>query len=551
MLKKMRSLFCGFCFVVVISVSGDVKAAAGVAVFNVKDYGTTGKKDDNALPAIQKAIDACAAAGGGMVYLPPGEYTAGQIRLRSHVRFHLEAGATLFVSTDGSAFEKAHYAAAIYGEDLENISIEGRGTIDGQSEYEWRVSDFDDAYIRPNSLIMKALNLPLRRPFPKGFPAETIFPRMVLLIRCKDVRISGLTFIRSRSWNIHPYACERLVIDGVYIHSSLKEGVWADGIDPDGCKDVRISNSTVETGDDALVFYSSNAYGPPLPCENVTVTNCRLSSASSALKFVDGNLTAIRNVVVDNCVITGSNRGIAFMVFNKGYVSDVVLSNLTVETTAFDWYWWGEADPIHFNIKRISEVDPKNNPREKDPPIGAIRNVLIRNVIARGKGTSMINGHPESWLENVSLENVKLFLSADPAWPLQKAAHAMKFRWARDLKLKDVEVVWDKPQSEKWESALYLEEVQGVEVDGFAGRPAKPGTEIPAVVLDQVEDATIRNAKPREGTTLFLKVKGDKSRGIILHNNDLRRAKVPYRLENGARAEEVKAQNNFLSGKSR
>src|SRR4030095_14419696 len=156
------------------------------------------------------------------------------------------------------------------------------------------------------------------RPSPRGFPKETIYPRMVLLLRCKDVRISGLSFVRSRSWNIHPYACERLVIDGVYIHSSLKEGVWADGIDPDGCKDVRISNSTVETGDDALVFYSSDAYGPPQPCEDVTVTNCRLSSASSALKFVDGNLTSIRKVVIDNCIITSSNRGIAFMVFNKG-----------------------------------------------------------------------------------------------------------------------------------------------------------------------------------------------------------------------------------------
>lgn len=527
-----------------------LQASGGIAVFNVKDYGATGKKSDNALPAIQKAIDACAAAGGGMVYLPPGEYTSGQIRLRSHVRFHVEAGATIFATTDSSQYQKTHYAALIYGEDLENISLEGRGTLDGQSEYLWRLDDLDDAYIRSNSLMMKALGKPLMRPFPKGFPTETVFPRMVLLLRCKDVRISGLSFVRSRSWNIHPYACERLVIDGVYIHSSLKEGVWADGIDPDGCQDVRISNSTIETGDDALVFYSSDAYGPPRPCENITVTNCRLSSASSALKFVDGNLTAIRKVAVDNCLITSSNRGIAFMVFNKGYVSDVVLSNLTVETTAFDWYWWGEADPIHFNIKRLSELDPRH-PREKDPPMGAIRNVLMRNIIARGKGTSMINGHPESWLENINLENVKLFLSADPEWPLQKAVHAMKFRWARDVKLKDVEVIWDKPQSEKWGSALYLEDMRGVEIDGFTGRPARPGSEVPAVVLEQVEDAIIRNAKLREGTTVFVGVKGNKSRGIILHTNDLRQVKVPYRLENGAQTAEIKEVNNFTARKGR
>src|SRR5258705_6814260 len=151
---------------------------------------------------------------------------------------------------------------------------------------------------------MEATKKPLMRPFPSGFPKETVYPRMVLLLRCDDVRITGLKFLRSRSWTINPYACKRLVIDGVYIYSSQKEGVWADGIDPDGCQDVRISNSTIETGDDAIVFYSTDSYGPALPCENITVTNCRISSASSALKFCDGNRNAIRKVTVDNCVIT-------------------------------------------------------------------------------------------------------------------------------------------------------------------------------------------------------------------------------------------------------
>ena len=186
---------------------------------------------------------------------------------------------------------------------------------------------------------------------------EKIYPRMVLLLRCTDVRITGLKFLRSRSWTINPYACKRLVIDGVYIYSSQKDGVWADGIDPDGCQDVRISNSTVETGDDALVFYSADIWGPALPVENVTVTNCRLSSSSSAIKFCDGNSNAIRRVNIDNVVITNSNRGIAFMVFDGGIVEDVVISNLTIETRRFDWFWWGDGDPLHFNIKRRSEVD--------------------------------------------------------------------------------------------------------------------------------------------------------------------------------------------------
>ena len=522
-----------------------LQAAPREAIFNVKEYGATGKKSDNAQAAIQKAIEACASAGGGTVYLPPGEYTSGQLRLRSHVRLYIEAGATVYVSKDSSAFDKGQTAALLYGEDLQNISIEGRGLIDGQSEYEWRLDDLDDAYIRPNSLLMKTLGKPLMRPFPRGFPKETTYPRMVLLVRCKDVRIAGLSFIHSRSWNINPYACEHLVIDGVYISSSLKEGVWADGIDPDGCKDVHIANSTIETGDDAIVFYSSNVWGPALPCENITITNCRLSSASSALKFCDGNMNSIRKVTVDNCVITGSNRGIAFMVFDGGYVSDVVLSNLIIECTHFDWFWWGDGDPIHFNVRRRSEISPEL-PKEKEPPAGSIRNVLIRNVIARGKGSCLINGHPESWLEGISLENIKLFLSADPASPMEKAVHAMKFQYARNLKLKDVEVIWDKPESDKWKSALYLEDIKGLELEGFSGRQAKPGTEMPAVVLNQVEDVWVRNSKAAEGASIFLQILGDKSRGIYLLGNDLHRSKVPYRLESGVNSGELKTLSNIL-----
>ena len=115
--------------------------AAGTVVFNVKDYGATGKRSDDARAAIQKAIDACAAAGGGMVYLPPGEYISGTIHLRSHVRLHIEAGSRLIASPDPMAYDYGQIpskAALIYGEDLEDISIEGRGIVDGQAEYEWR-----------------------------------------------------------------------------------------------------------------------------------------------------------------------------------------------------------------------------------------------------------------------------------------------------------------------------------------------------------------------------------------------------------------------------
>src|SRR6202789_1093390 len=119
-------------------------------VFNVKDYGASGRKSDDARPALQQAIDACGKAGGGTVYVGPGEYTTGQLHLHSGVRLYLEAGATLFASLDGAQFDPSPKSALISGEDLHDIALEGRGTLDGQSSYFWRPNDFTDYYILSN-----------------------------------------------------------------------------------------------------------------------------------------------------------------------------------------------------------------------------------------------------------------------------------------------------------------------------------------------------------------------------------------------------------------
>lgn len=467
---------------------------SSLPVYNVMEYGATGKKYDDARPALQKAIEACAKSGGGTVYVPPGEYTSGQLRLRSGVRLYLEAGATLFASLDGRQFDAPPKSALLIGEDLHDIAIEGRGTIDGQASYEWQPNpnDFTDYLIRPNQLAMEATGKPLIRPFPSGFGKETVYPRLVLLLRCEGVRITGVKLMRSRSWTVNAYACKRLLIDGVHIYSSGKEGVWADGIDPDGCQDVRIANSTIETGDDAIVLWSANIWGPALPTENVTITNCRLSSASSALKFCDGNSNAVRRVAIDNVVITDSNRGLAFMVFDGGIVEDVVISNVEIQTRRFDWFWWGDGDPIHFNIKRRSEVDGVKRPNE--PPAGRIKNVSISNVIAHGAGTSSINGHPKSWLENVHFDNVRLFVSHDPSGPYEKTRTAIALQHARRFSMRDVEVRWEGAPSPTWQSTLTAGDVEDLQLESVELEPA-PGSTAAVVELTNAKSVTLASSR--------------------------------------------------------
>jgi len=479
-----------------------------------------------------------------MVYVPPGEYTSGTIHLRNHVRFHIEAGATLYASTNPAHYDRP---ALLYAEDAGNITMEGRGTVEGQAQYLWQKNADHYVDIEVNRIMAQrwadARGRKLMRPYPVS-PPNFELPHMVQLRRCKDVRIAGLSFLHSPSWTINPYGCERLVIDGVYIYTNPYEAVWADGIDPDGCKDVRIANCTIETGDDSIVFYSMNWYGPALPCENITITNCRLTSASAGLKFCDGNINCVRNVTVDNCVITGGNRGIAFMVYDGGYVENVVLSNLVVNCHRYDWFWWGDADPIYFTIQRRSESNHEPD-KPGEPPAGAIRHVILRNIIAHGQGTCFITGHPKSWLDDISLENIRLFISTDPQSPYDKSTHAMLFQYAKNLKLKDVEVNWEKPAWEKWESALSFEDVRDLRVEGFVGGPAKPQSDDAAVTLHKVQDATICSSRAQPAMKVFLRVKGPSSEKIYLVGNELHDTQTPFVVDAGVKEGTVKAFNNF------
>ncbi len=516
---------------------------SGAVIYNVRDYGATGKKADDATPSIQKALDACAAAGGGTVYLPPGEYTSGTLHLRSHVRFHVEGGATLFASKEPKAYDVSQSndsAALFYGIDLENISIEGRGTIDGQHEFMWipQPGDFERAY--GHLLMMKNLGKSLMRSFPVGFPDRQVYPHLVWLYHCKDVQISGLSFIKSPSWTYYLKECDRVVVDGVYLYTSLKDAVWCDGIDIDGCNDVHISNSRIETGDDCIAIFAAKR-----AAENITIVNCHFSSASAAIKFTEGVAVAARNVVIDNCVITDTNRGITLQIEAGGTIEDVVISNITMYLHRFDWFWAGDANPFNFMIGTPSEWNHEP-PKPTDPGPGLIRNVIIKNIIAHVQGSSRISGHSTRPLEGVTFEGIRLFISTDPNSPYDTAVHALKFQHAKNLKVKDVEVVWEKPALDKWQSALYFENVDGLELADFTGRQAWLERDVPAVVLDKVTGARLVNCLAAEGTTTFLEVSGKESRNIALLGNDLRQAKVAHRFENGADSKELKALSNLL-----
>jgi hypothetical protein len=166
--------------------------------------------------------------------------------------------------------------------------------------------------------------------------------------------------------------------------------------------------------------------------------------------------------------------------------------------------------------------------------------------MARGQGTCGINGHPDSWLENVAVENLELFVSTDPNAPYDKTTHAVNVRWARDFRLRDVTVRWEEPGSKSWRSALRVEDVRDLAVEGFRSRQAGKKDGAPAVALHNVREARIHRCRAMEGTGVFLGLSGRNTRDVRLSGSDLHSADEAWRVEDGAEAAELSQSDNRL-----
>ncbi len=430
-------------------------------MFNILDYGAVGDGQTNDAPAIQRAINACASAGGGTVLVPAGRtFLTGQITLLSHVNVYIESGARLMASLNAADYPDGVWLRAV---DAENIAITGLGTIDGQGT---RFMRRDDRYI---------YWLDRERDFR---------PRLIRFIACKNVTLRDITILDAPEWTIHPTGCQDVLIQGIRILNSLKVPN-CDGIDPDNCRNVRISDCYIEAGDDCIVLKSSKGYGP---CENITVTGCTLVSTSCALKIGTGPWTTIRDVVFDSCVIKKTNRGLGIQLRDAGDIENVVFSNMVIETRLFHDDWWGKAEPIH-----ISAVH-----RSPNAPIGHVRHVRFSNILCRGENGVFISGSPDSIIEDVVLDNVRIEINKTSTWPGGKhdrrppeddqhlyshPTAGVFIEYARDVTLRNVEVVWGDNRPDYFGPALECHNVQDLHVRDFKGESAHPDR-YPAIVRE-------------------------------------------------------------------
>ena len=451
-----------------IEPSGVVVAAnpSAAPVFNIRAFGAAGDRQTLDTAAIQRAIDACAAQGGGTVYFPTGGFLSGTIYLKSNVTLHLSAGAVLLGSTRIDDYPIKHL---IYAKDVANIAIEGRGAIDGQG----------DAFFDPE---MK----PLPRPSP-----------LIELWDSRGIAIDHITVRNAPAWTIHPKNCDDVKIRGVSLLNNLR-AINSDGIGLDSSRNVVISDCHIEAGDDCIVLKTTKrGDGPVQPTENVVVTNCVLVSAATALKLGTESHADFRHIVFSNCVIRNSRTGIALLAKDGGVMEDVRFSNI-VMTTAPKWgqgFEW----PIVVDIEK----------RTAESRLSRMRDVAFSDLTIYSKGRVMASGLPESVIEGLSFRNVTFRVGG---YETIKTAKKMRggsktvaegtpdygptpsafiFAHIRGLTLDGVSLRWpeaDPANPAPPRHAFYGDRLEQVVMTGFRGTASLPGTK--AVVIENSEDVS-------------------------------------------------------------
>ena len=376
-------------------------------LFNVVSFGAIGDGVAMETEAIQAAIDACHDAGGGILRVPAGDFQIGTIELKSNVTLSLDYGASLLGSTNKTDYRtegldnprEGGPHCLFYANGASNVTIEGLGVIDGRGTPE---------------------NFPRLR---SGGRNRGLRPRLLRMVNCDGLKFSGNTWKRPAFWGLHLIDCKNVEFDAVTIRFR-NNNYNNDGLDLDGCENVRIENCDIDSGDDAICLKSSKN-----PCRNIVVRGCRISSNTAPLKFGTSSHGGFIDVKVTNCYFYNSPMGaIKLQLVDGGRLENVEISRILMEDVGC---------PIFIRLGDRGKTFSRSNGEKAS--IGTLKNIRISDVTAtvtiedretatkagyknlkventpeitdkeKSKaGPIMITGIPGHYIENVTLENVRI-----------------------------------------------------------------------------------------------------------------------------------------------
>lgn len=503
--KLMIGLFVGMSFLAL---------PCQARIWNVRDSGAKGDKKHNDGPAIQRAIDACAEDGGGMVYVPSGDYLCGGLRLRSRVSLHLESGATLWVSANREDYP--HGNRFLYAEDQTNVTIEGRGTIHGTGQEDLQRKK-DDNRPRPE--------------FRVG---------ILRFIRCENVTIKDVTVRYSDSWTFDLEFCQKVYISGVSILNNYYR-VNADGIDPVSCRNVHISNCYIIAGDDCIVCKTREG----APCEDIVITNCTMSSIATAVKIGTESPADFRNIHMSNCVIRDSTVGIGMYIKDGATAERISFSNCSIETIR-------EPELARESLKNsVYPIFVDIEKRDPDSRVGRIRDLTFSDISILSDNGILIQGMSRPNIENLVLRNVtqrvdRPFDYSQHRKHVGGSTRATEDRRPTEFARQESYVtlaningltvdhlqIWIPEQvfEQFPRAALSLHNVAGADLSHIRRLSGQSPKTAPVLTLENCRDAFISNCKAPPQTDVFVNITGPQTERISLTANDLTQAKTPIHL---------------------
>ncbi|HEX9076586.1 MAG TPA: glycoside hydrolase family 28 protein [Anaerolineae bacterium] len=479
--------------------------------YSILDFGAIGDGSTLSTAAIQSALDTCRRAGGGTVLIPCGKFVTGALFLHDDITLYMDAGSVLLGSENPDDYPivdsrwegrgRQTYAPLITGSGLNRIAITGRGVIDGRGASWW----------------IKHRDKTLRYPR----------PRLISFVNCHNVLVEGVTLTNSPSWTINPILCENVTVDKVTILNP-PDSPNTDGINPDSCRNVHISNCHVDVGDDCIAIKSGIEVADRStlsPCENIAITNCTMVHGHGGVVIGSEMSGNVRHVVVSNCVFIGTDRGIRLKSRRGrgGIVEDVRVTNVSMEDVlcpfTMNLYY-------HIGVKGNKEVsDKRPHPVDKGTP--HFRGIHFSHITAHNAqyAAAFLYGLPEMPVENVSFDNVSVSLASnahpgepDMADDVEPMARAGFFaRNARGLRLCNVEVIGHSGP------ALRLLDVQDVEISASGTRT--PAANSPVIELINARGVFVHGSDAPPGTDTFLFVEGESTQAVALSGNNLVRAK--------------------------
>ena len=506
-------------------------------VYNVRAFGVVGNGIRKETDAIQQIIDQCALHGGGTVYFPAGTYLTGSLRLCSQLTLYLDAGATLLFSADFEDYPPVQtrwegvecygFSPLLYGKDLDNVSLFGRGTLDGQGSVWWKSfrECREQGKTGPATELerrLALLNAGYESTGSGGGGRETQFlrPPLVQLMNCRNVYLEGLTHQNSPFWNTHLVYCENVVIRNVTFKNPPK-APNTDGLDIDSCRNVRISDCYFDVGDDCLCLKSGmNEDGRRVgkPTENVTITNCTMLHGHGGVVIGSEIAGSVRNVTISNCIFFGTDRGIRLKARRGrgGIVEDIRVSNILMKRVlspiVMNMFYRCGAKPEDWYFS------PEPQPVTETTPI--FRNISFSNITAREvrAAAGFLHGLPEMPIQEVGFHDIVIEMAPlleaieePPAMMFGLEPMAGKGIWGKYLQ--DIQFAHVRLATQQGEG-LFLEESRDIEIYGFSMKNFS--NETPGIILNQVEKTSIQACPAWMLKENFLCIQGEKSRDIFI-----------------------------------